>query len=140
MRRKTQLTLWITFACFIVFLILLSSSTGFLEKWLWMKQLGYEGIFWKIFSIKWDLFGVTFGCVLASFWISLFIVTRVVSRPGPKARETPGGLTSFTGLLIAVVPALIFSLVYYSEWDTYLRFRWGGAFGVTISSRMGAPL
>jgi uncharacterized membrane protein (UPF0182 family) len=123
MKRRTVLALWITVAGFIVILIFLSDATGFLQKWLWMEQLGYAQIFWEIFSLKWALFGVAFGCVLLSFWISLHIVARGFS--------SHNGLTSLGSLLIAIVPAFIFALVYYPEWDTYLRFRWGGVFGQT---------
>jgi uncharacterized membrane protein (UPF0182 family) len=123
MKRRTTVALWIIVAGFIVFMIFLSDVTGFVEKWLWMDQLGYAQIFWEIFSLKWALFVVAFGCVLLSFWISLHFVARGFSRQD--------GLTSFRCLLIAIVPAFIFALVYYPEWDTYLRFRWGGAFGQT---------
>jgi uncharacterized membrane protein (UPF0182 family) len=131
MKRRTTLALWIAVAGFIVFLILLSETTGFIEKWLWMKQVGYAQIFWKIFSIKWALFGVAFVGVLLCFYTSLRVVAGRLPGSGPRTERSgvPADLTSLTCLLIAVVPALIFALVYYPEWDTYLRFRWGGAFG-----------
>jgi uncharacterized membrane protein (UPF0182 family) len=133
MKRRTTLALWITVAGFIVFLIFLSATTDLVEKWLWMKQLGYAEIFWEIFSVKWGLFGIAFGCVLLCFWISLHFVARGVSTHNTIAqgRGIPGGLTSFRSLLIAIVPAFIFALSYYPQWNTYLRFLWGGAFGET---------
>jgi uncharacterized membrane protein (UPF0182 family) len=32
---------------------------------------------------------------------------------------------------IAAVAALIFALIFYAQWDTYLRFRYGGSFGLS---------
>ena len=131
MKRKMQLVLWAAVAAFIVVLIVLAKTTGILEEWLWMSQLGYAGIFWKLLSIKWALFGVAFSCVLLSFWINLRLAGRGVPAYDAEREERgiPGGLTSFRCLLLAIVPAFFFALVYYPEWDTYLRFRWGGAFG-----------
>jgi uncharacterized membrane protein (UPF0182 family) len=133
MKRRMQLVMWTAVAGFIVFLVLLAKVSGILEEWLWMKQMGYAEIFWKLLSIKWALFGGAFGCVLFCFWISLRFVGRGVPAhiTAAESRRIPGGLTSFRCLLLAIVPAFFFALVYYPEWDTYLRFRWGGAFGQT---------
>jgi uncharacterized membrane protein (UPF0182 family) len=133
MKRRTTLVLWSNVACLIVFLIFLSKATSFVEKWLWMRQLGYVEIFWEILSVKWALFGIVFGCVLLCFWISLCVVAGRVPTSGmvTERRRGPFSLTPFTSLLIAIVPALMFALASYPEWDTYLRFRWGGAFGET---------
>ena len=30
---------------------------------------------------------------------------------------------------IAAIAALFFALIFYAQWDTYLRFRYGGSFG-----------
>ena len=131
MKRKTQLMVWASVAGLVVFLIVLAKTTGILKEWLWMRELGYAGIFWRLLAIKWALFGVAFGCVLLCFWISLRVVGRGVPSPdgAEEGRGIPGGLTSSRCLLLAIVPAFLFALVYYPEWDTYLRFRWGGAFG-----------
>lgn len=32
---------------------------------------------------------------------------------------------------VAAVPALIFALIFYAQWDTYLSFRYGGSFGLS---------
>ena len=34
--------------------IALIAIPGFLQKWLWMRQLNYAGIFWTLFQSKWD--------------------------------------------------------------------------------------
>ncbi|MEJ2723390.1 MAG: UPF0182 family protein [Deltaproteobacteria bacterium] len=131
MKRRTKLIVWIVVAGVIAFLILLAEVTGILEEWLWMKHVGYASIFWELLSIKWALFGIAFGCVLLCFWISLRAAANRAPATAAETERTgtPQGLTSFRSLLIAIVPAFIFALVYSPQWDTYLRFRWGGAFG-----------
>jgi hypothetical protein len=71
--------------------------------------------------------------LLASFWINLRIAARTRA---PYSRETwnsgiPGDLAGFQSLVVALVPAVVLALIYSPEWDTYLRFRWGGPVGET---------
>ena len=33
--------------------------------------------------------------------------------------------------MVAAVAALFFALIFYTQWDTYLRFRYGGSFGLS---------
>jgi len=131
MHRRAALAFWIVIAGIIVLLFILSQTAGFFVKWLWMGQLGFDGIFWKIFSVKWALFTFAFGCVLLSFWFSLHRVAHSVAGEYPVIQGIRIGprFTLFATLLAAVVPAFFFAFSYYPEWDTYLRFRWGGAFG-----------
>lgn len=133
MNRRTKIILWAVVAGVILFLILIARVTGITEKWLWMSQLGYEGIFWKILYIEWVLFFAVFVCVLLCFWISLRLAARLSSDQGLRdaGGRSPAGLTSLRIFFIALVPALIYALYYYPQWDTYLRFRYGGAFGET---------
>ena len=133
MKQRTSSFWLVSAGAVIIALILISKTTGLIEKWLWMRQLGYAHVFWVILSLKWAMFGIAFGCVLLCFWINLRVVARLVptDSTGMEQRGLPGGLTMFRSFLIAVVPAVIFALVYYPQWDTYLRFRWGGLFGAT---------
>jgi hypothetical protein len=36
--------------------VALINATGILEKWFWMRQLGYSEIFWKIQTAFWAAF------------------------------------------------------------------------------------
>ena len=38
--------------------VVLSVVLGLVQKWLWMRQLDYAGIFWTLLSVKWGIFGV----------------------------------------------------------------------------------
>jgi uncharacterized membrane protein (UPF0182 family) len=133
MRKRTTSALWAVLVSAIIFLALLSKTTGLIEKWLWMGQIGYAKVFWELLSIKWALFGIAFGCVFIYLWVNLRIVTR--TRPA-AVKAAPGmwiprGLSRSMSAGIAAVPAVVFALTYYPQWDTYLRFRWGGLFGET---------
>jgi uncharacterized membrane protein (UPF0182 family) len=133
MKRRTALLLWLVIAGFFVVLLSLSQTTGILEKWLWMRQVGYSAIFWKILFIKWALFGIAFGVTLLCFWVSLHFIGRTVAAGGNEAEGSriPGGVTWSRSLWVALVPAVLFGLAFYPQWDTYLRFQWGGTFGET---------
>ena len=37
--------------------VVLSVVLGLVQKWLWMRQLDYQGIFWTLLSVKWGIFG-----------------------------------------------------------------------------------
>ncbi|MGB7573839.1 MAG: UPF0182 family protein [Thermodesulfobacteriota bacterium] len=133
--RRTFLYLLIAAVIFI--LIFLSLITGKAVEWLWMRQLGYENIFWQLLFIKLGWFGLAFILVFLYFWGNLRLLVRAglksVGRQDVLVIENAGEITAKTGkfitTIISCVPALIFGLIYHSEWDTYLRFRWGGTFG-----------
>ncbi len=125
---------WYVLAVVIFVLIFLSLITGRLVEWLWMGELGYETIFWQLLFIKLGWFGLAFILVFLYFWGNLRLLVRAglksVGRQDVLVIENAGEITAKTGkfitAIISCVPALIFGLIYYSEWDTYLRFRWGG--------------
>jgi uncharacterized membrane protein (UPF0182 family) len=128
---------YLLIAAVIFVLIFLSLITGKLVEWLWMKQLGYENIFWRLLVIKLEWLGTAFILVFLYFWANLRLVMRTGLRDlggqDVLVIQNAGEITAkrgkFITAIISCIPALIFGLIYYSEWDTYLRFRWGGAFG-----------
>ena len=127
------LVLAVIFALFFFSLL-----TGRLVEWLWMKELGYENIFWELLAIKLGWFGLAFVLTFLYFWGNLRLVVRnslggsgeqriLVLESG--AQFTPQRAKIIT-LAVPCIPALIFASIYYSQWDTYLRYRWGGPFGL----------
>ena len=38
-------------AAAVLLIVILVGIAGYLEKWLWMRQLDYTGIFWTLLSI-----------------------------------------------------------------------------------------
>ena len=108
-----------------------------------MRQVGYSGVFWTLFSVRWELSCVAFVITLLYLWINL----RLAARNGAafRAGDLTGGSTVATKLgirispavsklamsMVAAVAALFFALIFYAQWDTYLRFRYGGSFGLS---------
>jgi uncharacterized membrane protein (UPF0182 family) len=123
----------------ILVLVCLSIISGKLVEWLWMTQLGYSNIFWELLFIQLAWFGLAFVVVFFYFWGNLRLVLKNSLGSGGGqdvlVMENGGEISSsrakILSLVFAFIPALIFGLIYYSEWDTYLRFHWGGPFGLS---------
>jgi uncharacterized membrane protein (UPF0182 family) len=56
-------------AAAVLLVIALGVITGYLEKWLWMRQLDYAGIFWTLLSVRWAMFCL--GLVRSGVWLEL---------------------------------------------------------------------
>jgi hypothetical protein len=139
-RRWRSLKLVVLAAAAIV--VLLAVISGWIQKGLWMGQLRYSGIFWTLLSLRWELFGAAFVAALLYVWINLRLATRnsAAFREGHSTCEStlaanlgieisPRFLKWATGTAAATA-ALIFGFIFYAQWDTYLRFRYGGSFGL----------
>jgi uncharacterized protein len=129
--------------------IVLGIITGYLEKWLWMRQLDYAGIFWTLLSVQWAMFGLAFVFAFLYLWVNLRQATRNSgafrgdARAGRPAFLSGADAVAQAGLdfsprllnlavvLASAGVALLFALGFYAQWDTYLRFRYGGSFGVS---------
>jgi uncharacterized membrane protein (UPF0182 family) len=131
---RKALTLVAAFA--VVLIVLMVLLAGWTQKWLWMQQLGYTGIFWGILSAKWTMFALAFVAAFLYVWINL----RVAARDGGERRavvirgaygEYALGNLNPAILVAAAAIALTFALIFLAQWDTYIRFRYGGSFAVT---------
>ena len=127
----------------VVLIALLAVISGWLQKWLWMRQVGYSGIFWTLWSLRWELFCAAFVVALLYLWINLRHAARngdtfrsgnltneptVAEKFGIQISPTVLKLTMGT---VAAAAALFFAAFFYAQWDTYLRFRYGGSFGLS---------
>ena len=130
-------------AAAIVLLALVAFIPGWIQKWLWMRQLGYAGIFWTIWSVRWELFAAAFVVALLYLAINLRLAQRngavfsggYLRGPSTVAAElglriSPRGLKLATAAASAV-GALAFAAIFYTQWDTYIRFRYGGSLGLS---------
>jgi uncharacterized membrane protein (UPF0182 family) len=112
-----------------------------------MRQLNYAGIFWTLLSVKWGIFGVAFFVSIIYLWINLRFAARNIdvsegSSFFSKAIRHPADASRTINIDLSpkvlvfaidagiVVLALLFALGLSGQWDTYLRFRYGGSFGV----------
>ena len=76
MSRRAKIIIWIGVVGIIFLLVSFSRITGIIEKWLWMRQVGYAEIFWKILFIEWALFGIAFIFVFLCFWGNISLIGR----------------------------------------------------------------
>ena len=58
--------------CVMVLTVLL----GLVQKWLWMRELDYAGIFWTLLSVKWGMFGVALVFASLYLWIKLLFAAK----------------------------------------------------------------
>ena len=72
----------------ISLIAILAFIPSWIQKWLWMRQLGYAGVFWTLLSVRWELFCAAFVVALLYLWINL----RLAARNGATFRA--GALTS----------------------------------------------
>ena len=81
-------------------LIVLGRVSNTLVDWLWFSSIGYEGVFWTIFTARTGLFLAVFAASTAVFWLSgrlaLRFARRAAARPPrpafyPQPPQTPHG-------------------------------------------------
>ena len=138
-----------TIVAAVLLIAVLVGIAGYLEKWLWMRQLDYTGIFWTLLSVQWVMFCSAFVFAFLYLWINLrhaaknsaafsrdsqawrpAFLSRADADSQPSIELSPRLLKAAVVLVSAGV-ALFFAAGFYAEWDTYLRFRYGGSFGVS---------
>jgi len=127
----------------VAVIAILAFIPAWIQKWLWMRQVNYAGIFWTLFSVRWGLFGAAFVVALLYLWINLRLAMkngatfRVSGSTGESAiatrlaAEIPPKVLKLAMGAMAVVFALFYAVAFYAKWDTYLRFRYGGSFGLS---------
>jgi uncharacterized membrane protein (UPF0182 family) len=131
----------------ILLMIAVGMITGYLEKWLWMGQLHYTGIFWTLFSVQWTMYVVSFAVVFGFIWLNLRHALLISGVPAGRGRMpralipiddqdrnvelelTPHLLHAGT-VIVSLIIAWLAASAFFGQWDTWLRFRYGGAFGV----------
>ena len=119
-----------------------------------MRQLDYTGIFWTLLSVRWVMFCSAFVVAFLFLWFNLrqaaensaafsrdsqawrldlprnSLLSRADTDTQPSIDLSPR-LVKAAFVLISAGIALLLAGGFYSEWDTYLRFRYGGSFGVS---------
>jgi len=140
--------LQLLFPAAIFLLIAASLVTDYLKKYLWMRQLHYTGIFWTLFAVQWIMFAAAFVTVFLFMWINLRhalqqtgaggkMLRPVTSRGQAPSRfdqdqiefDLSRSLMRSGIVIVSLLVAWFAAEVFFSQWDTYLRFRYGGPFG-----------
>jgi len=131
----------------IAIVVVLSTVLGLVQKWLWMRQLDYAGVFWTLLSVKWGIFGVTLIVSVFYLWLNLRFAARNIDfadgesffnkgfrHPADRNRTIDVDISArqlvFAIDFAILVLSLIFALGVSGQWDTFLRFRYGGSFGI----------
>ena len=139
--KRGYLPALVVLAVFIV-LVALSKTTGLVVDWLWMSQVGYSQVFWRLISIKVGLAAAAFALCLAYFWANLWVVlARVAPKTGGMRKiefytargqhvELSGPWLSLVPPALSLFPALIAASSFLLHWNTFIFFRWGGGFGI----------
>ncbi len=127
----------------ILLVIGLFATTGWIQDWLWMRQLGYAIVFQRILSVKFGLAAAGFLTAFFYLWVNLRLAANALFRlrghavNGTLMLYTRQGVAlpaAWTGaglLLVSAVVGFLFASVFFSQWDTYIWFHWGGGFGQT---------
>ena len=121
---------------------------GYMEQWLWMRQVDYARIFWTLLSAQFGMFASAFVFAFLYVWLNLRRTSKNGTdfpgggqaampagsftdhgRAQPKIEFPPGVLRMAIAAVSAGV-AVIFAVRFYADWDTWLRFRYGGSFGL----------
>jgi uncharacterized membrane protein (UPF0182 family) len=135
------------FVAFVGVFVLLSVALGLVQKWLWMRQLNYAGIFWTLLEVKWCMFAVALIASAAFLWITLRFAARNIDVASEdsffnKAFKHPVSSDKTINLRISarqlvfvmdiaiLLVSLLFALGVTGQWDTVLRFLYGGSFGI----------
>jgi uncharacterized membrane protein (UPF0182 family) len=72
----------------ILVIAILAFIPSWIQKWLWMRQLNYAGIFWTLFSVRWGLFGAAFVVAVLYLWINLRLAARFEGPGYPRRLPT----------------------------------------------------
>ena len=136
-------SLKITLLAVIALFALLAVFSGLIEKGLWMQQVGYYRVFWTVLSLRLELFFAAFAVALLYLWTNLYIAAKngstfragnsiVASTMAAKfGIQISASVLKIGMAAVAAVAALFFGLMLSGQWDTFLRFRYGGSFGLS---------
>jgi len=138
--RPFRWRLWLIIALVVLLVVVWPAWAGFYTDWLWFNELGYQTVFSKMLTTK-LIAGLVGGAAVALFfWISLQIALRISGKPGGAgykffvanqeiAMADAGNLIAKLAVPISLVTGVFFGLQCGGQWDEFLLFRHGAAFG-----------
>lgn len=131
---------WAAVAAAFLGLIVLFGFLGWTVEWLWMGELGYRQVFWRIRLTQLGLFSAAFVPSMLYFWINGILARRVVvvsgilraAGPwtrGPLIDPPPNWAMQAAMVLLPFIAALIVASSSASNWDTLIRLSFAEDFG-----------
>lgn len=133
--------IWVPVILILLILLLLARLSTLLVDWLWLEELGYGIVFWRLLAIR---TGLALGVWLAVFgylWVNLRIGLgllpvgqgeeggKVIQLHTGKRLALPRPWLRLGALLAAAVAALFPAAAAMGEWNTWMRFQWRRHFG-----------
>ncbi len=121
-------------------LIAVLGLLGWTAEWLWMDELGFARIFWRIRLTQAGLFVAMFVPAMAYFWLNGRILQRICAsaenETGPwivqaAGNAAPGWLVRTAGVLLPFGAALLVAIAFAGAWDEYTRFAFARSFGAS---------
>lgn len=131
---------WVALTLLLFALIVWPLWAGFYTDWLWFQELGFQMVFSTVLTTR-LIYGAIGGVIAALlFWLSLRVALRISSHSGQAgykfyvgtqevAIADAGNLIAKLALPISLVVGLFFGFQVGGEWDEFLLFRHGVAFG-----------
>ena len=132
----------------VILFVGLGLATGYVKKLLWMSELHYAGIFWKLLSVQMAMCAAAFVFTFFFVWINLrqalrdcgvfeggrsatqvTILSSTLQSEQAKSGMSPKAMQAAM-VMMSLALAWFAADAFFNEWDVYLRFRYGGSFGI----------
>lgn len=118
----------------LLFAIVVFEVPAYLQRWLWMRQVGYLQVFWTLFSVQWGMFAVGFSAAFLFFWLNIRAALREVrscaATYSPIYKWHGPAWLTLAEIGASAIVAWGFALAFSSYWDNFLRHRYGGSYGL----------
>jgi len=132
LNRRRRRWILIAIAVIVVLLAVLGGLSGFYVDILWFREVGYSGVFWKVFWSKLTL-GVIFGAIFFGILLAnLIIVRRLTPRFrvfSPEQEIIERYRTAFEPYARYLIPAFAALIALFvgvgasGQWKTFLLWR-----------------
>jgi uncharacterized membrane protein len=73
---KVKRTIGLVIVGALSIIAILAFIPSWIQKWRWMRQLNYAGIFWTLFSLRWGLFVAAFVVALLYLWMNFRLAMK----------------------------------------------------------------
>ena len=130
---------WFAVAAGLASLAFLFGLLGWTVEWLWMGELGYRQVFWRIRLTQAGLFFAAFLPVVLYFWANAVIMVRTTSLAeaampvspwarGKRGDPAPRWAIRAALVLLPMLVALLLATSFASAWDDFIRFSFAKSF------------
>jgi uncharacterized membrane protein (UPF0182 family) len=138
----TRARFWLMVAATAVVVLLTFSLLGWTVEWLWLSDLGYPQVFWRVNLTKLGLFVGGFLVFFLFFWLNVraLIATMLHEDAGSLNWIISSPVSAWSDSLpmklvrigLPTLGAMVFATGLASKWDMVIRFLYGGDFGSDV--------